>query len=160
MRGAPECEVTHPCQPLSTTGDASWEERSGEAARLRPAQPSSAQRWRREKQTGCQQVLALPHSLSPSLQQVGAFSWRDSSPQWGVRASDPRRLAACARKPGTRVGRQGSPESLCPSNNLARALDERGLHLSLSNPQLLQRVSQSPGGLRNRNEFWGHPRPF
>lgn len=91
-----------------------------------------------------------PRSLSPSLQQVGAFSWRDSSPQWGVRASDPRRLEACAQEPGTRVGRQGSPESLCPSNNLARVLDERGLALSLSNPQLLQSVSQSPGGLRNR----------
>jgi hypothetical protein len=96
-----------------------------------------------------------PRSLSPSLQQVGAFSWRDSSPQWGVSASDPRRLEACARETGTRVGRQGSPESLCPRNNLVRVLDERGLDLSLSNPQLLQRVvSQSPGGLRNRaSEF-------
>lgn len=100
-----------------------------------------------------------PRSLSPSLQQMGAFSWRDSSPQWGVRASDPRRLAACARKPGTRVGRQGSPESLCPSNN--RTLDERGLDLFLSNPQLLQNVSRSPGGLRNRtSDFWGYPRLF
>lgn len=85
-----------------------------------------------------------PRSLSPSLQQVGAFSWRDSSPQWGVRANDPRRLEACARETGTRMGRQRSPESLCPRNNLVRVLDERGLDLSLSNPQLLQRlVSQS-----------------
>lgn len=108
-------------------------------AQLGPAQRDAGA----EKNKPASSKFSLcPRSLSPSLQQVGAFSWRDSSPQWGVRASDPRRLAACARESGTRVGRQGSPESLCPSNNLARALDERGLHLSLSNPQLLQSVSE------------------
>lgn len=74
------------------------------------------------RQQGCAQLSATlaprktnrlpasslcPRSPSPSLQQVGAFSWRDSSPQWGVRASDPRRLAACAREPGTRVEKRG-----------------------------------------------------
>lgn len=49
-----------------------------------------------------------------------------------------------------RVGRPGSPESLCPRNNLPRAGDEGGLDLSLSNPQPLQRTSQSLGGLGNQ----------
>lgn len=76
--------VTHPCPRLS------WEERSGETARLRPAQ-------RREKNKPASSKFSLcARSPSPSLQQVGAFSWRDSAPQWGVRASNPRRLAVCA----------------------------------------------------------------
>lgn len=41
-------------------------------------------------------LCARPRSPRPSLQQVGAFSWRDFAPQWGVRASNPGRLEACA----------------------------------------------------------------
>lgn len=88
---SPGSEVTHPCPRFS------WEERSGKAARLHSAR-------RREKQTCFQQVLALrsrrararSRSPRPSLQQVGAFSWRDFAPQWGVRASNPGRLETCA----------------------------------------------------------------
>lgn len=102
------------------------------------AAPSSAQLSAREKQTGFQQVLSLP-SLPEPLPAAGGgvFLARLLSAVGCGRQRSPTPGGLCSG-----VGRQGSPESLCPSNNLARALDERGLHLSLSNPQLLQSVSE------------------
>lgn len=122
---SPGSEVTHPCQRLS------WEERSGKAARLHPARC-------REKQTCFQQVLALRSlSLPAPLPPAGG----------GVFLARLRSAVGCARQQsrapgglcwesGIRVRRPGSPESLCPRNNLSRVQDERGLNLSLSNPSL------------------------
>lgn len=126
---SPGSEVTHPCPRFS------WEERSGKAARLHPARC-------REKQTCFQQVLALrsrSRSLSPPAPLPPAGG--------GVFLARLRSAVGCARQQsrapgdlcwesGIRVRRPGSPESLCPRNNLARVQDERGLNLSLSNPSL------------------------
>lgn len=129
--------VTHPCPRLS------WEERSGEAARLRPAP-------HQEKQTCFQQVLALRSLPAPlPLAGGGVFLARLGSAVGCVRQQSPVPGGLCW-EPGTRVGRLGFPESLCPRNNLAHARDEGGLDLPLSNPQPLQRMSQNLGRLENQ----------
>lgn len=113
------------------------------------AAPSSARRWRREKQNGFQQVLSLP-SLPEPLPAAGGgvFLARLLSAVGCARQRSPTPGGLCSGA-WDESGEKESPASLCPSNNLAHALDERGLDLSLSNPQLLQRVSQRPGGLKS-----------
>lgn len=145
----PDSRSPHPEMP---PGKSALGRQQG-CAQLGPAQRDAGA----EKNKPASSKFSLcPRSLSPSLQQVGAFSWRDSSPQWGVRASDPRRLAACAREWGGRGPRNPSVQVII---SLAPWMKE--VCTFPSQTPSFCRVSQSPGGLRNRtSEFWGHPRPF